>query len=73
VLWLATYTSAQAMAPLMKYFELTTGSMAEMFWIYSVICVVAVLFGWRFVPETKGKSLEEISNWWRPAASTTKV
>ena len=30
------------------------------FWIYSGICVVGTGFIWRFVPETKGKSLEQI-------------
>jgi len=67
VLWTATYTSTQAMAPLMNYFEHQRGSLGEMFWMYSLVCVVALLFGWRFVPETKGKSLEEIASWWRQA------
>jgi SP family arabinose:H+ symporter-like MFS transporter len=30
------------------------------FAVYAVICVVIVLFVWKFIPETKGKSLEEI-------------
>ncbi len=34
------------------------------FWIYGLMCVVMVLFVWRFVPETKGKSLEEIERMW---------
>lgn len=35
------------------------------FWIYSVICLIAVLFIWRVVPETKGKTLEQIGNFWK--------
>ena len=34
------------------------------FWIYSLLCGVTVVFVWRFVPETKGKSLEEIERSW---------
>ena len=34
------------------------------FWIYAVFCVVSVAFIWRFVPETKGKTLEEIERSW---------
>ena len=34
------------------------------FFIYGVLCVVTILFVWRFVPETKGKSLEDIEKMW---------
>ena len=30
------------------------------FWLYAVVGVFGFIFVWRFVPETKGKSLEEI-------------
>ena len=30
------------------------------FWLYSVICLLGFLFIWKRLPETKGKSLEEI-------------
>lgn len=30
------------------------------FWVYSVLCIVAAIFIYTVVPETKGKSLEEI-------------
>jgi len=32
--------------------------------LYGIICVVAALFVWRVVPETKGKTLEDMSNLW---------
>jgi len=32
------------------------------FFIFFGFCVVAIFFGWFYVPETKGKSLEEIEN-----------
>jgi len=34
------------------------------FFIYGTMCIVLVVFTWRFVPETKGKSLEEIEKMW---------
>lgn len=33
--------------------------------LYGVICVVAALFVWRLVPETKGKTLEDMTRLWR--------
>ena len=34
------------------------------FWVYAAFCAVTVIFVWRFVPETKGKTLEEIERSW---------
>lgn len=33
--------------------------------LYGIICVVAALFVWRWVPETKGRTLEDMSKLWR--------
>ena len=33
--------------------------------LYGVICVIAALFVWRWVPETKGKTLEDMSKLWK--------
>lgn len=38
------------------------------FFIYGSMCIVLILFMWRFVPETKGKSLEEIERMWLGSA-----
>ena len=34
------------------------------FWVYAAFCAVTVIFVWRLVPETKGKTLEEIEQSW---------
>ncbi len=36
------------------------------FFTFGAICLVATLFFWKFVPETKGKSLEQIEQIFRP-------
>ena len=33
--------------------------------LYGVICIVAAVFVWRLVPETKGKTLEDMSKLWK--------
>jgi MFS family permease len=37
---------------------------AAPFWLYGLFCLVSVVLVWRVVPETKGKSLEEIERYW---------
>jgi SP family xylose:H+ symportor-like MFS transporter len=33
--------------------------------LYGIICVIAAIFVWRLVPETKGKTLEDMTALWR--------
>ncbi len=33
--------------------------------LYGIICVIAALFVWRLVPETKGKTLEDMTKLWK--------
>jgi len=35
------------------------------FWLYGLFAIVAWLFSYRLVPETKGRTLEEIEQFWR--------
>lgn len=37
---------------------------ARTFWLYAVIGIAALIFCWRLVPETKGKTLEQIEAYW---------
>jgi len=44
------------------------------FWLYACICALGFLFVWRKVPETKGKSLEQLeSTWGIPEARASSV
>jgi hypothetical protein len=42
------------------------------FLLYAVICVAAFLFVKLVIPETKGRSLEEIESWWQAGGAATK-
>lgn len=58
-LWASCYLVTQFFLPLLKQME------GGVFYIFAFMCVVALVFvGWA-VPETKGKSLEEIERGWR--------
>jgi len=35
------------------------------YWIYALLCILAVIFVWKIVPETKGKTLEQIEKNWK--------
>jgi MFS transporter, SP family, xylose:H+ symportor len=37
---------------------------AAPFWLYALFCVATIVIVWRFLPETKGKTLEEIEHSW---------
>jgi sugar porter (SP) family MFS transporter len=58
-LWVACYAVSQTV-PLM--FERL--GRPNTFWTYCVMCVICFLFVLAFIPETKGKTLEEIERSW---------
>lgn len=62
-LWAADYIVSQSFPPM-----LNTAGPAMTFWIFGVLSLVTFLFTWRVVPETKGKSLEEIEDVWSAKA-----
>jgi MFS transporter, SP family, xylose:H+ symportor len=67
-LWIADWLITQS-APFLNKdpWLVKTFNSAFPFWLYGVMCAIEVLFIWRFVPETKGKTLEEIErSWERP-------
>jgi len=39
------------------------------YWIYGIMAILAAWFVYRFIPETKGKSLEEIEKLWKKERS----
>jgi sugar porter (SP) family MFS transporter len=69
LLWLANYIVSQTF-PLLDEspFLVATFHHGFAFWLYAAMCVVLIVVVWRWVPETKGKSLEEIEQEWMSRA-----
>ncbi|MCX7824621.1 MAG: sugar porter family MFS transporter [Verrucomicrobiae bacterium] len=66
-LWMADYVVTQTF-PMMDAKDswfVREFNHAFPFWLYATMCVVEVFFILRFVPETKGKTLEEIEAMWK--------
>ncbi len=64
-LWIANYIVTQTFTMMNDSPWLTrTFHNAFPFWIYAFFCVIMLGFVWLFVPETKGKTLEEIERGW---------
>jgi SP family arabinose:H+ symporter-like MFS transporter len=64
-LWVTIYSGAQLFPLMTDYSEKILGSVGGAFWLFSAVCVLALLFGWKMLPETKGRTLEEIAASWR--------
>jgi sugar porter (SP) family MFS transporter len=62
-LWVANLVVTQTF-PMLNKNEWLVATMhhAAPFWLYGAFCVVLLLFMWRVVPETKGKTLEQIED-----------
>lgn len=65
VQWIANYLVSWTF-PMMNNSTTLTESFHNGFayWIYGIMGILAALFMWKFVPETKGKSLEEMEKIW---------
>ena len=57
--WVFNYIVSSTFPPLYEFSPMFAYN------LYGIICVIAAIFVWRFVPETKGKSLEDMSKLWK--------
>ena len=65
LLWTANYIVSQTFPMLDESPVLVeTFHHGFAFWLYAAMCVVLIIVVWRWVPETKGKTLEEIEQHW---------
>ncbi|WP_223549640.1 D-xylose transporter XylE [Aestuariivivens sp. NBU2969] len=59
-IWISNFLISSTYPPMMEF------SSAGTYLFYGVISIISGIFVWKFVPETKGKSLEEIEKFWKP-------
>jgi MFS family permease len=57
--WLANYLVALTFLPLVKGVGI-----GGAYWLFSIICFLGIWFSWKKVPETRGKTFEEIQSFW---------
>lgn len=66
--WIFNFIVSSTFVPM---YNMRLGEMGDKFGhmfayaLYGVICVLAAIFVWRLVPETKGKTLEDMTNLWK--------
>ena len=65
--WIFNFIVSSTFLPL---YNMSLGTMenfghAFTYGLYGVICILAALFVWKLVPETKGKTLEDMSRLWK--------
>jgi sugar porter (SP) family MFS transporter len=62
ILWLADFAVTLTFPVISDRFHPATA-----FWLYAAMCALDLIFIWFYLPETKGKSLEEIERRWLKA------
>jgi SP family arabinose:H+ symporter-like MFS transporter len=67
--WLVNFVAGSLFPVLAGYSEAKIGSVAGVFWLHGAACVLAFLFGLTLLPETKGRTLEEIADSWGKKAA----
>lgn len=59
VMWVADTIMGQVTPILLKY-----AGTAATFWVFGSFCLIAFVTVYQLLPETKGKSLEDIESFW---------
>jgi sugar porter (SP) family MFS transporter len=70
--WTGSFAATFCFPPMVDYFKNHFGTPATAFWIYAVVSATAFLFSLIVVPETKGRTLEEIGSSWAKFSHATE-
>lgn len=70
-LWLTVYCVTQFFPPAVAHFEQQYGSAAGVFWAFSIVALMGAVFVWFCIPETKGRTLEDIGGSWQGGEPVT--
>ena len=65
VLWVFIFSGVYLFPMITGYSEKVMGNLALAFWPFTGICLLSLLFGLTIMPETKGRTLEEIGSSWQ--------
>ena len=66
--WIFNFIVSSTFVPM---YNMSVGDMGDKFGhmfaygLYGIICVIAAIFVWKLVPETKGKTLEDMTKLWQ--------
>lgn len=65
--WIFNFVVSSTFLPM---YNMSVGSMENFghvfsYGLYGIICIIAALFVWKLVPETKGKTLEDMTKLWK--------
>ncbi len=60
-LFFVIFSCGQLFPIFVDYSNRQIGSAAGVFWLFTVICIFSTIFGFTIMPETKGRTLEDIS------------
>ncbi len=63
-LWITIFSGAYLFPSLERISRDLVGSVGGVFWVFTAICLLAFVFGWRIMPETRGRTLEQIAQSW---------
>ena len=64
-LWLTSFSGAYLFPAIASVSIQLVGSVGGAFWLFTGVCILAFLFGLLMMPETKGRTLEEIARSWK--------
>ena len=64
-LWLTIFSGAYLFPAITTVSRRLVGSVGGVFWLFTIVCLLSFLFGLWMMPETRGRTLEQIGRSWK--------